>query len=115
MTPPDITTAELARQVRDWAQRLLQGDPLAPDDYLAIGRLWNTIAAHPSLHGDPDCQRFLDLVRAEVPAMATALNMTAGRGFALTSTDPDFVLGGVLDERYRYRVTDLGDLEPPSS
>jgi hypothetical protein len=103
----DITVAELDHQVQAWAQRLAAGDPPTAADYLAIGRLWNTIQATPALQAAPARRDFVDLVTQHIQTMAAALNMTAGRGFALTSTDHDFVLGGVLDERHRYRVVDL--------
>lgn len=111
MTRPALTLADLDRLVHGWIPRLERGEALSPADYLELGRLWNTIEAHRGLKNEPARARFLELVVNEMPRMAAALHMGPGRGFSLESTEHDFVVGGILDQRHQY---DLIDLDPPS-
>jgi len=103
---PELTQAELIRAVETWVERLERQDSFSVAEYLAFGRLWNTTLAHPSIGVGPERTRFLELVQREMPKMAGVLKMVPGRGFALTSSDYDFVLGGILDKRFQYRIKD---------
>lgn len=100
----ELTRAEFDERIRSWIERLEAAGAVSIDDYLELGRLWNTLYADPPRAAGGVNPRFMELARTNLPKMTAALDMTVGRGFAWTSQTHDLVLGGGLDERYRYRV-----------
>jgi hypothetical protein len=51
-------------------------------------------------------QLFVSRILPQLPAK---LGMQTSRGMSLHSPELDFTVGGLLEERYRYRVRDLED------
>lgn len=102
----ELTQAELDRSVHTWIERLERERQFTASEYLEAGRLWNTLQGQGWLVGEPDRTRLLELVQREIPTMVAALDMTPGRAFGLVSSKHDFVLGGILDRRFQYRIKD---------
>jgi hypothetical protein len=102
----EITLADLREAIRRWVERLNHDQQLTVPEYLEVGRLWNTVQANRPIAEEPEPELFLELVRREIPKMVAALNMVAGRAMGLVSSEHDFVLGGILEKRFQYQITD---------
>jgi hypothetical protein len=105
MFEPEITLEEFLTRIERYSETIERGAALSQTDYLEVGRLWNTVSYYTELQARPIGERFFRLVRDTVlPGMVKALNMKVGRGYSFHSEDVDFTLGGVLDQRFRYRL-----------
>ncbi|MEY8760248.1 hypothetical protein [Chryseobacterium tongliaoense] len=79
-----------------------------PNEYLIIGKLWNTICYYAKLQSTNDGKKFYRLVRdVLIPEMIKALDMTVSRGYSFYSEKYDFTLGGILEERFRFIIEDI--------
>jgi hypothetical protein len=93
------------RAVEEYSSAILSGRALSIDECLEIGRLWNTVLHDTDLQTEGEGKRFFELVRDRaLPQLIATLHMSVGRGYSFHSDDFDFELGGILAERYRYRV-----------
>ncbi len=77
---------------------------------LEWSRLWNTVSYYADLYDTTEGSRFdrqfVDLV---LPGLSEKLDMQISRGMSLHSAELDFTVGGLLDEKYRFRVPELED------
>jgi hypothetical protein len=104
----DMDQAGFTEAIERFSQIIEQGRQLSTEEYLEIGRLWNTVAHYPALQSSPEGGRYYALVRDKVePQMVQALHMVVSRGYAFYSQEYDFTLGGILPERNRYRIKEL--------
>jgi hypothetical protein len=102
-----ITLADFNKLIETYLNDIKQGQKFTKDDYLAIGRIWNSMNHYTSLQATSDGKRFYELVRDTVmDRIVEALNMKVGRGYSFHSKEYDFVLGGTMDKRHRYEIVD---------
>lgn len=103
-----IILTEFYRMIETYSNAIEIDQPLSPGQYLTVGRLWNTVSYHRELMEMPSGKRFFEIVRDKgIPKMVNALNMIVSRGYSFYSEEYDFMLGGTMEERFRYRITDL--------
>ena len=105
----DLSKKEFILLLQQYLALMDTKSSLKDDDYLKIGYMLNTISKYPQLKEDNIARQFMKVGGSPdmTVKMVIALAMEIGRGFAYASTKYDFVLGGVLDEKYSYKITDL--------
>jgi hypothetical protein len=103
-----MTLAEFDQAMERFSHEIETGRDFSTEEFLAIGRLWNTLSHYTSLQASPAGARFFRLVRDELmPKMVQSLNMTMSRGFSFYSPEHNFRLGGPPAVEYRYIVPEL--------
>jgi hypothetical protein len=104
---PEIDIADLRRRLEKYGAEIKEGGELALDDCFEISRLWNTVLFYSALQSNEPGHTFYELVRDKaLPKIVRTLEMTVSRGYSFYSQKHDFAVGGTLEPRYRYRITD---------
>lgn len=102
------TVAEYLAAIVAATALINQGRELTTDEYLEIGRLWNTGQYYNALATRAEVVQFVQLVDQQVvPVMVKALDMKVGRGYAFKSEALDFTLGGIFPAHNRYTIAEL--------
>jgi len=107
-TAGEMALADLHNRMAKYSAEIERDQQLSEQEYIEIGRLWNTVS-HYNLH-EPGAAgaRFYELVRDKgIPKMVQALRMVVSRGYSFYSPDFDFALGGIMEARFRYRIPEL--------
>lgn len=105
-----ITRAALLAALERAATGIEETTSPDQEDLLDWARLWNTISFYTELQRTAEGERFHRLFVSQIlPQLPAKLDMQASRGMSLHSSELDFTVGGLLEERYRYRVPDLMD------
>lgn len=106
----DITRVALLAALERASTEIEETTSPDPEDLLGWARLWNTVSYYTELQTTVEGGRFHRLfVRQILPQLPAKLDMQVSRGMSLHSPELDFTVGGLLEERYRYRVRDLED------
>jgi hypothetical protein len=91
--------------IRKYLDAIDRKERLLVNDYLEIGRLWNTIAYYNRRESTSEESRFYDIVFQDIlPIMVQELHMVVSRGYSFYSQEFDFMFGGILPEQNRYKV-----------
>jgi hypothetical protein len=104
----EMTVTEFVDQIQRYSAAIDSNSKFSTDEYLQIGRLWNTLLFYTTLQDSPAGGKFFRLVRDKLlPTIRNELNMQVARGYSFYSEEHDFILGGTLGERFRYRIAEL--------
>jgi hypothetical protein len=101
----EITLNEFNHKIEEYTKALEHGSELSVEDYISIGYLWNTLANDKTLMESISGKRFYEIVRDNaIPKMVEKLKMKVSRGYSFHSKEFDFVLGGIMQARFRYEI-----------
>jgi hypothetical protein len=104
----EISRAALISALSSEASAIGNASSPSPQELLEWSRLWNTISYYTKLFDTPEAASFHhQFVTRVIPQLPDKLGMEVSRGMSLHSSDPDFTVGGLLEEKYRYRVPEL--------
>jgi hypothetical protein len=105
-----LSRREFNRLLEKYTDAIERNEEFSKEEYLEIGRLWNTVSFHAELRSTAEGEHFSELVRDKVLLKAVdALGMVVSRGYSFYSEEFDFFFGGTLDKRFRYAVEGLTD------
>jgi len=103
-----LTLDEVKQLLAKYLPAIQEGRVFSDEEYIEIGRLWNTVAFYKTLQQDTEAASFYKEVFDKViPGMVEALHLTVGRGMSFYPESLQFTLGGILPANSRYRVPEL--------
>jgi hypothetical protein len=105
-----MNLSEYHELIKKYSKDIERREEFTENEYLLIGKLWNTICYYTKLQSTNEGKKFFGLVRdVLMPEIIKALDMKVSRGYSFHSEKHNFTLGGILEERFWFIIDDINE------